>query len=213
MHYVLERSSRSRRRRSRPDRQLVDRRPLGAMRAGAADFVINLRARNGSRPIRSSLKIEALQGKSLGQKKSRHADLRRLVIRGDACTGHRARSPRGPRHLRLIEGESVSARSECARVRASERVGRPFVTVNCGAIPENLVRHSFGHEKALHRASTSASASPEAAAYDLLASRRLAVKRSQAVRALRRLNRSVGSRIAQGQLPDLGDEPRISSSS
>ncbi len=30
----------------------------------------------------------------------------------------------------------------------SERAGRPFVTVNCGAIPENLVESIlFGHEK------------------------------------------------------------------
>jgi DNA-binding NtrC family response regulator len=50
----------------------------------------------------------------------------------------------------LIEGESGVGKELIARAiqGESERVGRPFITVNCGAIPENLVESIlFGHEK------------------------------------------------------------------
>ena len=50
----------------------------------------------------------------------------------------------------LIEGESGVGKELIARAiqGCSERAGKPFVTVNCGAIPENLVESIlFGHEK------------------------------------------------------------------
>jgi DNA-binding NtrC family response regulator len=50
----------------------------------------------------------------------------------------------------LIEGESGVGKELIARAiqGESERAGRPFITVNCGAIPENLIESIlFGHEK------------------------------------------------------------------
>ncbi len=50
----------------------------------------------------------------------------------------------------LIEGESGVGKELIARAiqGESERAGKPFVVVNCGAIPENLVESIlFGHEK------------------------------------------------------------------
>ncbi len=50
----------------------------------------------------------------------------------------------------LILGESGVGKEVMARAvhGASERSGRPFVAVNCGALPENLVESIlFGHEK------------------------------------------------------------------
>ncbi len=50
----------------------------------------------------------------------------------------------------LIEGESGVGKEVVAKAiqGASERQGRPFITVNCGALPENLVESIlFGHEK------------------------------------------------------------------
>ena len=50
----------------------------------------------------------------------------------------------------LIEGESGVGKEVIARAvhGSSDRAGKPFVAVNCGAIPENLVESIlFGHEK------------------------------------------------------------------
>jgi DNA-binding NtrC family response regulator len=50
----------------------------------------------------------------------------------------------------LLEGESGVGKEMIARAvqGSSERAGRPFVTVNCSAIPENLVESIlFGHER------------------------------------------------------------------
>ena len=50
----------------------------------------------------------------------------------------------------LVEGESGVGKEVLARAiqGSSDRKGKPFVTVNCGAIPHNLVESIlFGHEK------------------------------------------------------------------
>ena len=58
----------------------------------------------------------------------------------------------------LIEGESGVGKEMIARAiqGKSERRGRAFVAVNCGAIPENLVESIlFGHEKGSFTGATS----------------------------------------------------------
>ena len=69
------------------------------------------------------------------------------AMRGVVRLGQRAAASNIPI---LILGESGVGKEVIARCiqGASERSGKPFVTVNCGAIPENLVESIlFGHEK------------------------------------------------------------------
>jgi DNA-binding NtrC family response regulator len=128
---------------------------INAMRAGAADFVIKPASPERLEvSIKTALKIEALSGEITRIKKKVEGTLtfNDLIIRGEAMQrvislGKRAASSNIPV---LIEGESGVGKELIARAiqGESERAGKPFVTVNCGAIPENLVESIlFGHEK------------------------------------------------------------------
>ncbi len=128
---------------------------ISAMRKGAADFVVKPASPERLEvSIRSALKIEALTGEINRIKKKADGTLTfgDLVMRGDAMRrvitlGRRASASNIPV---LIEGESGVGKELIARAiqGESERAGKPFVTVNCGAIPENLVESIlFGHEK------------------------------------------------------------------
>src|SRR5262245_13159557 len=128
---------------------------IAAMRAGAADFVVKPTSPERlEASINSALKIEALQGEIARIKKKAEGTLTfaDLIIRGQAmqraiALGRRAATSTIPV---LIEGESGVGKELIARAiqGESERKARPFVTVNCGAIPENLVESIlFGHEK------------------------------------------------------------------
>jgi DNA-binding NtrC family response regulator len=128
---------------------------INAMRAGAADFVIKPASPERVEvSIKSALKIEALSGEISRIKKKVEGTLtfNDLIIRGEAMQrvislGKRAASSNIPV---LIEGESGVGKELIARAiqGESERAGKPFITVNCGAIPENLVESIlFGHEK------------------------------------------------------------------
>jgi DNA-binding NtrC family response regulator len=126
-----------------------------AMRAGASDFLVKPASPERiTVSIRNSLKIGTLSNEVTRLKKK--ADNRlafedliaksgemRQVIR----LGQRAAQSNIPI---LIEGESGVGKELVARAiqGSSERAGKPFVTVNCGAIPENLIESIlFGHEK------------------------------------------------------------------
>jgi DNA-binding NtrC family response regulator len=128
---------------------------INAMRAGAADFVVKPASPERLEvSINSALKIEALQGEIARIKKKAEGTLTfsDLIIRGQAMQraislGRRAAASNIPV---LIEGESGVGKELIARAiqGESERKARPFITVNCGAIPENLVESIlFGHEK------------------------------------------------------------------
>ena len=128
---------------------------IAAIRLGAVDFVIKPASPERLEvSIQSALKIEALSDELTRIKKKSEGTLTfdDLIIRGDGMQrvislGKRAASSAIPV---LIEGESGVGKELIARAiqGESERAGRPFVTVNCGAIPENLVESIlFGHEK------------------------------------------------------------------
>ena len=128
---------------------------IGAMRAGAVDFVVKPASPERlDVSIKSALKIEALAGEITRIKKKVEGMLtfNDLIIRGEAMNrvvqlGRRAAASNIPV---LIEGESGVGKELIARAiqGESERAGKPFITVNCGAIPENLVESIlFGHEK------------------------------------------------------------------
>jgi DNA-binding NtrC family response regulator len=126
-----------------------------AMRAGASDFLVKPASPERiTVSIRNALKIGTLSGEVTRLKKKVENRLvfddligksseMRQVIR----LGQRAAQSNIPI---LIEGESGVGKELIARAiqGSSERAGKPFVTVNCGAIPENLVESIlFGHEK------------------------------------------------------------------
>lgn len=128
---------------------------INAMRAGAVDFVVKPASPERLEvSIRSALKIEALAGEISRIKKKVQGTLtfNDLIIRGDTmerviALGRRAAVSNIPV---LIEGESGVGKELIARSiqGESERAGKPFIVVNCGAIPENLVESIlFGHEK------------------------------------------------------------------
>jgi len=126
-----------------------------AMRAGANDFLVKPASpeRIGV-SIRNQLKIGTLSGEVTRLKKKAENRLvfDDLVARSPEMKqvfrlGQRAAQSNIPI---LIEGESGSGKELVARAiqGSSDRSGRPFVTVNCGAIPENLIESIlFGHEK------------------------------------------------------------------
>jgi len=126
-----------------------------AMRAGANDFLVKPASpeRIGV-SIRNQLKIGTLSGEvtRLKKKSENRLVFDDLVARSSEMKqvfrlGQRAAQSTIPI---LIEGESGSGKELVARAiqGSSDRSGRPFVTVNCGAIPENLVESIlFGHEK------------------------------------------------------------------
>jgi DNA-binding NtrC family response regulator len=128
---------------------------IAAMRTGAVDFVVKPTSPERLEvSIKSALKIEALQGEISRIRKRADGTLTfsDLVLRGDAMRrvislGRRAAASNIPV---LIEGESGVGKELIARAiqGESDRKTMPFIVVNCGAIPENLVESIlFGHEK------------------------------------------------------------------
>lgn len=125
------------------------------MRAGAVDFIV--KPANPERvvvSIQNALKMQSLSGevKRLSRKVEGGMSFDDMIasaapMRQVVRLAERAATSDIPV---LILGESGVGKEVVARCiqGASERSGKPFVTVNCGAIPENLVESIlFGHEK------------------------------------------------------------------
>lgn len=128
---------------------------VSAMRAGAFDFVVKpVSLERLDVSIRNALKVNALQGEIQRMNRKREGTLsfKDIVTRSPTMArvlelGKRAASSNIPI---LLEGESGVGKELIARAiqGSSDRRTKPFVTVNCGAIPDNLVESIlFGHEK------------------------------------------------------------------
>ena len=128
---------------------------VNAMRGGAADFIVKpASAERLQVSIENTLKIKGLAGQvsRLTRKISGELNFEDLIGESAAMKAviDLARRAADSNIPILIEGESGSGKEIIARAiqGSSERAGRPLITVNCGAIPENLVESIlFGHER------------------------------------------------------------------
>jgi DNA-binding NtrC family response regulator len=128
---------------------------IRAMRAGADDFVVKpVSPERLKASMQNLLKVNALteEVKRLNKKLGGALTFNDLIATAPAMANAMRLGKRGAQSNIpiLIEGESGVGKEMIARAiqGESERVGRAFVTVNCGAIPENLVESTlFGHEK------------------------------------------------------------------
>jgi len=128
---------------------------ISAMRAGAVDFVVKpVGAERLQVSLRNALATSALETEVQRFKRSRDGTLtfkdiitRSARMQAVLKTAEKAAASAIPV---LIEGESGVGKELIARAihGSGERRSRPFVAVNCGAIPDNLVESTlFGHEK------------------------------------------------------------------
>jgi DNA-binding NtrC family response regulator len=128
---------------------------VDAMRAGAADFLV--------KPLAPDRLLAALDAatdrrkssgelRPLSEKITKHLGFEEIVGSAPEFRSALAIAAKAARARVsiLIEGESGSGKEIFAQAihAASPRAKKPLVTVNCGAIPANLVESVlFGHEK------------------------------------------------------------------
>ena len=128
---------------------------VSAMRAGAQDFVVKpasverLKVALDNALVRTRME-KVVRG--LTKRRATASGFDDLIADAPAMAkpvalGRRAAASNIPV---LLEGESGTGKEVFARAiqGSGARAGRPFVTVNCGALPENLIEATlFGHEK------------------------------------------------------------------
>src|ERR1700720_2122503 len=128
---------------------------VSAMRAGAQDFVVKpVGMERLQVSLHNALTASALKGELQRIRHSREGRLTfaDIVTRSETMasvlrTAQKAAASTIPV---LVEGESGVGKELFARAihGSGERKAKPFVAVNCGAIPDNLVESIlFGHEK------------------------------------------------------------------
>lgn len=128
---------------------------VNAMRLGAHDFVVK-----PASPERIKISVE--NALSLGNMKAEVSRIKKSasgkltfadIITSSPKMQHIAEMGKKAANSNipvLIEGESGVGKEMIARAiqGSSKRAGKPFITVNCGALPENLIESVlFGHEK------------------------------------------------------------------
>jgi two-component system response regulator PilR (NtrC family) len=128
---------------------------LSAMRSGAYDFV--------AKPF-DAAELAALVGKAIekqaivAENERLKAQISRISGAGDVLGKSAAMRQvlelatriAAAKTTVLITGESGTGKERVARAihERSERAGKPFMVVNCGALPESLMESElFGHEK------------------------------------------------------------------
>ena len=128
---------------------------VSAMRAGAQDFVVKpVGIERLQVSLRNALNASALKGELQRIRHSREGRLSfaDIVTRSETMAGvlRTAQKAAASTIPVLVEGESGVGKELFARAihGSGERKTKPFVAVNCGAIPDNLVESIlFGHEK------------------------------------------------------------------
>jgi DNA-binding NtrC family response regulator len=128
---------------------------ISAMRAGAVDFVVKpVGAERLQVSIKNALRVDALEDELRRATRRTAGELtfKDIGTKVESMTRTLRLAERAAKSSIpvLIEGESGVGKELLARAiqGGSDRRGKPFVTVNCGALPENLVESIlFGHEK------------------------------------------------------------------
>src|ERR1700684_3865519 len=128
---------------------------VSAMRAGAVDFVVKpVGAERLQVSLRNALNLRALEGELNRIKHSRSGTLGigDLITKNTVMQSvlRMAEKAAGSNIPVLVAGESGVGKELVARAihGSGERRMKPFVAVNCGAMPENLIESIlFGHEK------------------------------------------------------------------
>lgn len=128
---------------------------VSAMRAGATDFVVKPASPERlDVSLRNALAARALAGELQRVKRSRDGtlSLADVITRSPAMTPvlKAAEKTAASDIPVLLDGESGVGKELVARAihGSGERRAKPFVAVNCGALPEHLIESIlFGHEK------------------------------------------------------------------
>jgi len=128
---------------------------VSAMRAGATDFVVKPASPERiDVSLRNALAARALAGELQRVKRSRDGtlSLADIITRSPAMAPimKAAEKTAASDIPVLLDGESGVGKELMARAihGSGERRARPFVAVNCGALPEHLIESIlFGHEK------------------------------------------------------------------
>jgi len=128
---------------------------VSAMRAGAVDFVVKpVGAERLQVSLRNALNMSALEGEinRIKHRRSGTLGIADIITKSAVMQSvlRMAEKAAGSNIPVLIAGESGVGKELIARAihGSGERRMKPFVAVNCGAMPENLIESIlFGHEK------------------------------------------------------------------